>query len=257
MLGPSAWIGFAIVSAIMFDFLSTTVSLRSGGFVAKHVGSAVRGLSSALPMTRRSFSGPIALAAVALTWVVGLWIGWAFVFADALDGFAGPEGSVLTMWDALGFSGSTLSTLGLGVLTPKFAWIHVLTVVSAVSGMIVLTLSVTYVLNVSQIATSSRAIARWLDDLYAMAKELDPSDAARLLLQSDTSLRQSLRLLTEQRTSFPLAGIYEWRGSDRDVIRAAVELQASVRRIRAEASDPVSAVRFATLDAALGELSRS
>ena len=257
MIGPSAWIGFAIVAAVMLDFLSTTLSLRSDGFVAKRVGGVVRFAWGNMPLTQETLSGPLAISAVALTWVVGLWVGWTLVYADVLDGFTGPEGDVLTVWDALGFSGSTLSTLGLGVLTPNLAWIHVLTVVSSVSGMIVLTLSMTYVLNVSQIATASRGMALWLGDIDEMADGRSDDMAARIVLEAGDGLLPQVRQLTEQRFSFPLAGVYEWRGAERDVVRAAVALQTTVHKVRIHAPDEVGALRLQRLERALGDLSRS
>lgn len=263
MPGILSVVGGVIVALTMLDFLATTVSLRREGPMTRLVARVVKGLATSLPDPVASLAGAFALSIVAATWIAGLWLGWTMVFVDAIPQLRGPEGTVVTGIDAAGFAGSLLSTLGLGVLTPTAGSVHVLAVLASISGMVVLTLSVTYVLNVSSIATASRAMALRLDGLREGCETLaDGRDdalaadrmAAEYLLQVDASLAADAHQLAEQRESFRLADLYERRGSDRDVVRASVQIGPRIERAARAVDAEIDTLRLDGLAAALRRL---
>ena len=255
MPGPLTALGLLVVLLVMVDFLVTTVSLQKAGAITRLVARVTQRLVGHAPGPLAAYAGVMALTAVATTWILGLWSGWTMVFADAKGLLRGPEGLAVTGWDAAGFAGSALSTLGLGVLTPREAWLHLLVVVASVSGMVVLTLSVTYVLNVSQIATASRAMARRLDALRDACAEVESQDGSReLLLQIDTQLSADSHRLAESLDSFPLARVYESRGSERDVVRAAAQAGAAITRVRPRTAATPDGLRLRALRDAIGRL---
>ena len=255
MVGPLGAVGLLVVVLVMLDFLATTISLRREGPMTRLVGRAVGGAMRSMPGGVASLAGPVALSLIAAAWIGGLWMGWSLVFIDAIAHLRGPEGTVVGPLDAVGFSGSLLSTLGLGVLTPTAAWVHVATVLASISGMVVLTLSVTYVLNVSQIATASRGMARRLDGLREACEELGGErDQAAFLLQVDTGLVSDAHELAERRESFRLADLYEREGSDGDVVRAAVQIIPRVERAATVTDGPVDRLRLRELASGLDRL---
>lgn len=259
MIGPLSIVGGLIVAFVLFDFLATTVSLRREGPMTRLVGRAVRAIATSFPDKIAALGGAFALSIIAAAWIGGLWLGWTLVFIDSIPQLRGPEGTVVTGVDVTGFSGSLLSTLGLGVLTPTDGRVHVLTVFASVSGMVVLTLSVTYVLNVSQIATASRAMALRLDGLREGCEKLEGEGdadaiAAEYLLQNDTGLAADAHQLAEQRESFRLADLYERRGSERDVVRASVQLGPRIERAARAADGAIETIRLDGLGAALRRL---
>ena len=229
--------------------------------MTRRVARVVKAITTSLSDPIAALGGAFALSIIAAAWIGGLWLGWTLVFMEAIPLLEGPEGTVVTGVDVTGFSGSLLSTLGLGVLTPTDGRVHVLTVFASISGMVVLTLSVTYVLNVSSIATASRAMALRLDGLREGCETLEEEGerdademAAEYLLQIDTGLAADAHELAERREGFRLADLYERRGSKRDVVRASVQLGPRIERAARAADGTIDTIRLEGLGAALRRL---
>lgn len=219
-------VGFVIVLAILFDFLMTTISIRASGPIARYSSTLVSKVLDLAPENGviARYQGPMILILVASLWIVGLWCGWSLVLfggqAELLDKNDVPG----SLEEIISFTGSTISTMGLGVLTPDTAGWHAVTVLSSITGMVVLTLSVTYVLNVTQVATQSRAFCRQLDKLTEAITALSPAEGAAMLLSMDDTLNDSATILRQRRACFPLATYYDRQGTHDDVERAAEEL---------------------------------
>lgn len=219
-------IGLAVVSFILWDFLKTTISIRSSGPVARWSSSAVAHTLDLFPeggLIAR-YQGPIILIVVASLWIVGLWCGWSLVLWGGQSELLDKNDLPGSLGDVISFTGSTISTMGLGVLVPDTAGWHAVTVLSSITGMVVLTLSVTYVLNVTQVATQSRAFCRQLDKLSDALRKLASSEGAALLLSMDDTLNDSATILRQRRACFPLATFYDRDGTLDDVERAAREI---------------------------------
>lgn len=248
-------LGLLVVLAILFDFLMTTISIRSSGPIAKYASAAVARLLDLAPEDGlvAQYQGPVILILVACLWIAGLWFGWSLVFvggqAELLDRNEVPG----SLEDIISFTGSTISTMGLGVLTPKAAGWHAVTVLSSITGMVVLTLSVTYVLNVTQVATQSRAFCRQLDKLTEAVRRLSRHDGAALLLSMDDTLNDSASFLRQSRTCFPLATYYDRRGTRDDVERGARDLTVAMPE-DAPTLGPSERARLAILRENLQEL---
>ena len=250
--------GLLIAAFVLFDFLLTTVSLRRQGPLTELVSTVLGPIVRRLGPTLRAYGGPITLSALAATWITGQWIGWTLVFFGARRHLIGPDQAPeIGFGDTLGFAGSTLSTLGIGVVTPLAPWVHVLVVLASVCGMLVLTLSVTYVINVSEVATSSRSMALQLRDIAEVLEATDGQEGRRTdLVGRAADLRASLHHLADRRDSFPLAQLYEVEGAPRDVARRAGELLAHVRDALRTAPAPPDRVGLELLAGALARLTR-
>lgn len=218
--------GALVVAAIMVDFLLTTVSIRRAGPATKTLGRALAALLGVFPdggLISR-YQGPVILSTVAAFWIAGLWAGWWMVFLSGTDHMTGPNDSPVGVADTVGFAGSAISTMGLGVITPQAPRWHIAAVLASISGMVVLTLSMTFVLNVTQIATQSRALRRQFDRAREGMERLAPSERAELALSSDAVTVDGAERLTQSRQCFPLVIHYDRRGGRDDIGRAAKDL---------------------------------
>ena len=250
--------GLAVALFVLLDFLLTTISLRRQGPLTEIVSTLLGRVIRRLAPAARDYGGPITLSALAAAWITGQWIGWTLVFFGARRHLIGPDQAPeIGLWDTLGFAGSTLSTLGIGVVTPLAPWVHVLVVLASICGMLVLTLSVTYVINVSEVATSSRSAALQLRDITKVLEATEGKDArADDLVGRAADLRASLHHLADRRDSFPLAQLYEVEGAPRDVARRAGELLAHVKAALRTAPAPSDRMGLELLARALGRLTR-
>lgn len=117
-----------------------------------------------------SFGGPAAMAADLLAWVVGLWLGFALIYAPSVHtlryspgGWQGHEGFV----EALYLSGASLTTVGFGDVVAGSDVLRLVTILEAASGFAVITAAIAYVTAVYPRVSLVRAASSWATDLQA------------------------------------------------------------------------------------------
>ena len=168
-------LGLALLLTILVDFVFTTIgaSIRPllAGRVAWGAFSALKavagGTTRALP---HHASGPVAMVSVAATWILGVWLGWTLVFlSDPASVTWASDGRLAGFWGNLGHAGRQVSTLGSGTTDPEGTVWYIVGVLGAISGMIVMTLGVSFILTTTATVTGGRA-------LCGLSEALDPAD---------------------------------------------------------------------------------
>ena len=135
-------------------------------------------------------AGPLSMVVVVLTWVVLVVVGWTLIYWPHLpDGFFISEPLRETsrggLLDALYLSMVTVATLGFGDIVPTREWLRIAVPVQALLGFVLLTATVTWVLQVYPALIRRRALAIRLS-LLARA------DAARVLAEEDVAMTAPL-----------------------------------------------------------------
>ncbi len=159
--------GTGLIAFVLYDFLRTTISLSGLGPASSVVAHTLWRLSRQfepwserqLGLAFRGFIGPTILAAIAAAWIVLHLVGYTLMYAASsslrIDGTDAPA----TLIERIAFAGSALSTLGASIAEPTNGWWDALSMIAAVNGMIVLTLSVSFILNVLQTTAAARVLA--------------------------------------------------------------------------------------------------
>nr|WP_318247914.1 potassium channel family protein [Saliphagus infecundisoli] len=120
-----------------------------------------------------TLSGPIILTISLATWIVLLWSGWAFIFASGENSIIDTMNRNPISWsDWIYFSGYTIFTLGNGDFIPQEGVWQIMTTLATASGMLFITLSVTYVLNVLSAVTQKRSFASGVSGLGEHGTEI-------------------------------------------------------------------------------------
>lgn len=153
--------GLAVLLFAGADFLLTTTGITDRKLPSRWVAAAVwKGLGRILPSANwsRTAIGPLVMASIAVFWIVMVALGWLLVFqasaqAVVLAESKQPAGPFLD----LAYVGKAFSTLGGGMVLPGGPPWAMISVVVGVNGMVVLTLSVSFVLNTTQSVTLGRA----------------------------------------------------------------------------------------------------
>ena len=175
--------GLALLGAILVDFVFTTIGASIRPILAGRVAwGAFSALKAAARGTDRAVvhhaAGPLVMVAVAATWILGIWLGWTLVFlSDPASVTWAASDRVAGFWGTLGHAGRQVSTLGSGTTDPEGTVWYVMGVLGAISGMIVMTLGVSFILTTTASVTGGRA-------LCGLSEALDPADpenAATLL----------------------------------------------------------------------------
>jgi Ion channel len=152
-------LGVFLIFAGILDVFFTVLHYDGFGFLSSRLYhrlyGSVRFLTRLLPRRYRalglSMAAPLMVPATIVVWILLLSWGYAFIYYKGmLDGNFSLSVPSLdpSFWESLYFSGITISTLGLGDVTPTSGLYQVIAVSEALNGFGILTLAITYVLGI-------------------------------------------------------------------------------------------------------------
>jgi ion channel len=142
--------GALVVAVVGWDIALTLLHPAARGPLGDRVNRIAWRVVRATSRSRRtlSYAGPLAIAANMLMWVLGLWLGFALVYA-----------SELSLADAAYKSGEALTTVGFGDIGFTPEWLRYVAVAEAAGGFGAFTAAIAYVLSVYPLVTAIRASA--------------------------------------------------------------------------------------------------
>ena len=169
--------GLGLLVVVMIDFVLTTIgaSVRTilSGAVASGAFAALKGLSrgSTKPLPHHA-SGPVVMICVAAVWILGVWLGWTLVFlSDPTSVSWSATDEIAEFWGVFGHAGRQVSTLGSGSTDPEGTTWYVVGVLGAISGMIVMTLGVSFILTTTATVAGGRALCGLTEALDVADRE--------------------------------------------------------------------------------------
>src|SRR5690606_23492616 len=105
-------------------------------------------------------AGPLILAATLFAWVALIWAGWAFLFAgDPGSLIDTQDGDPVTWTDRVSYVGFAMFTMGSGDFSPRDGGWQVATAFTTASGMLFVTMGVSYVLSILGAVATKRSFA--------------------------------------------------------------------------------------------------
>ncbi|MFC0199006.1 hypothetical protein [Paracoccus rhizosphaerae] len=238
--------GVVIILVVSYDFLRTTVSLSGTGFISRTIGDVLwrLGSSAAAALERRrgvsirGLLGPSILFAIAGTWVLLHLVGYVLIFRSGRSLWHPDTGAPATMVETIAFAGSTLSTLGASTVTVTSGGWDMLSMIVALNGMIVLTLSVSFLLSIVQTTNSARTFA----SRFRFLKSATPDGAAAERIEG---LGPDLLGVVVMLTASPLPRFFVPGDPVMDFPTAIAELCDMARRgTLSPSSEIVSALRL-------------
>lgn len=174
-----------------------------------------------------SLAGPFVVAGTLMMWITLLWAGWAFLFASDDGSLIDPSGAGVTWTGRIYFVAYSMFTMGNGDFSPAEGWWQIATSLTTATGMVVVTLGVTYVLSVVSAVAHKRAFAASVTGLGARSEDFvvtawNGTDFHALDLPLNT-LSSELALLADQHKSFPVLHYFHAaRRTDASAVAVAV-----------------------------------
>ena len=174
-------IGVILLVTTVVDLLWTTLWVEGGaGPLTKRVmrwtWKLIRRIGVRWSRVR-TLAGPVILLIGILMWVTFLWTGWTLVFAGAESALRDTiDGGPISWVERVYFVGYTMFTMGNGDFVPRDGVWQLATAATTASGMLFVTLIITYVLSVLDAVTQKRSFA---------------TDVSGLGLQGETVVRAS------------------------------------------------------------------
>lgn len=192
-----------------------------------------------------------------LSWIVAIWVSWTLVFAS-MDGSVVDTATEQPV--GLGakayFAGYSVLTLGNGDYVPGSTPWQLATLAAAATGLALVTLAVTYILNVVQAGSQRRALATMIwtfgDDVEEVVRRAaaDPQHVNQQLW----SLVEPFAQVREHHVAFPVLHYLHATDRHRALPAQAAKLAGAVDRLRnGPAGEALSPSILDSVDRALRE----
>lgn len=174
-----ATIGGGLVVLTLFDVAWTTTSAGSGaGPMTRRLGDGLWMVALGLHRKRAS-QAPLSVAGVVVVFtVLGAWValvtaGWVLVFSSdegaVREAVTGVPGDLVAR---IYFTGYTVFTLGIGDFRPGDGVWQIATVLAAGTGLVLVTLSITYLVPVVSAVAQRRQLAGYIWSLGSSPQEI-------------------------------------------------------------------------------------
>jgi hypothetical protein len=225
-------LGGVLLTAAIVDLLWTTlwVDGGSGPLSARLTTWLWRGLRRFGSEGSRllGLAGPIILTLTLVMWVGFIWAGWTFLFAGGENALIAARSDVPVTWTGrIYFVAYTMFTMGNGDFYPPTGIWQIATSLTTATGMLFVTMGVSYVLSVLGAVAEKRSFASSVTGLGTRSEELVESswngegfEGLDLPLNSLTS---QLDLLANQHKAYPILHYYHSeRAQDASAMAVAV-----------------------------------
>ena len=155
-------VGVTILVFVLLDFLYTAIGAAPVAPLSQTVARGIwRVFVRFMPDSRAKhrLAGPVVMTGIAFTWIGLVSLGWTLVFqmADKAVIISESEAPAGFARD-FAFVGHLLSTLGGGPLETERPFWLILSVLAGVNGMVILTLSVSFVLSTTTTVSQGRGL---------------------------------------------------------------------------------------------------
>ncbi|MFC6718026.1 potassium channel family protein [Natrialbaceae archaeon GCM10025810] len=234
-------LGVILLAVSIGDLLWTTLWVEGGAgpLTARLMGWTWTLLQrlGALDARVRTLAGPTILVIGLSGWILLLWAGWTFVFASADGALLDTVGTSSHSWsDLIYFTGYTIFTLGIGDLVPRGDVWRLATTLATASGMLFITLTVTYVLSVLGAVTQKRAFASSVSGLGERGDEIvrtswDGEEFTGLDVTLN-GLASQLNTLTENHKAYPILHYFHSARSSRAPATSIAVLDEALTLLR-------------------------
>lgn len=232
-----AILGTLLVLLAIIDFVWTTLWPDGGaGPVTKRVSlllwMGIRWIGRDRSLII-SMAGPIILVATLVTWILLFWTGWTMLFAADPASIIDTNDNNPVSWTERWYvTGYLLFTLGVGDYIMKEGLWQIIAILAAASGLVFITLGVTYILSVLDAVTQKRAFAESVrgigdnvTDLVANTWNGKDFHDIDLLLNSFSS---QLSTLTSLHNAYPILHYYHSSKRDEELSVAVATLDEAL-----------------------------
>ncbi|WP_019509598.1 potassium channel family protein [Pleurocapsa sp. PCC 7319] len=171
-------LGFILLTVVSSDVLTTTLTVKGGGFLTNRFSSWV--WHNATKVHRHNNNhrllagmGLLLILGMAVLWYLLTWTAWSLIFCSYQDAILNASNEEpASTWGRIYFTAYTITTLGRGDYLPQSTIWHLLTGLAAANGFFLVTLSIAYLFPVVSAVTQKRILSVYLASLGGTADEI-------------------------------------------------------------------------------------
>lgn len=210
--------GVILFLAVITDVVKTTLSLHGGGWLTSPFSNAlwkmflkVSGNNGRSPILEHA--GYLILVSIILFWVFAIWGSFVLLLMSEPGSIIKSDTKMpADIWQKIYYAGFTISTLGVGDFESSSNLWRVFTVIYSFSGLVLITMSITYFVPVLSGVTDKRKLGILLgsmgnDPQKIILNNWDGSSFNRLISQL-SDLSDMLIQHTHNHKAFPIVHYY-------------------------------------------------
>jgi hypothetical protein len=234
-------LGVVLLVVVVVDLLWTTLWADGGaGPVASRLSNVLWRALRRMGRSRStvvSLAGPVVLTATLVTWVVLLWAGWTFVFAGVENSLRATSDAIDVTWPGrIYFVAYAMFTMGNGDYIPVGGFWQIAAALTTASGMLLVTLAVSYVLSVLGAVAQKRSFAGTVQGFGETGSAIVRSGwNGRDLHDLDlplSSLAADASSLADKHKTYPILHYYHSQTSENASALAVAALDEALTLIR-------------------------
>ena len=218
-------VGIALVLFVVFDVLKTTLA-RGGGVVSNWFGHIVwlffvhRSEQQGSRSFRVVQGGLFILLMVITAWIALLWTGWTMAFHGSPEAvLKGGTMVPATTPERIYFAGYTHFTLGIGDFVPGNDLARIGTALASLTGLFIITFSITYLVPVLQAAVHRRHVGAVISCIGKTPCDIILTTASNTgdfsaLEQHLTPLMSDFNMLAQRHATYPV--LHYFHGARRE-----------------------------------------
>lgn len=234
-------LGILLLVVVVGDLLWTTLWVEGGAgpLTSRLMSWSWRALRKIAGQNSQvlSLSGSLIFTIGLSMWIALLWGGWTLIFASADRALIDTLNRGPISWtDQLYFTGYTIFTLGNGDFAPRNGVWQIATILATGSGMLFVTLTVTYVLSVLDAVTQKRLFAMGVSGFGTEGTEIvrkawNGEEFRGLELPLDTYVSE-LNTLTSNHKAYPILHYFHTSQAEQASIVAVAVLDEALTLFR-------------------------
>jgi hypothetical protein len=172
------FLGVVLLLVTATDLINTSLSVRGAGFISKRLSISIWKVLLAINKKggRRKVlehGGAVILVSILINWLLLIWISASLLFISCPDSLMNVETNTsTTVINKIFYTGYTLSTLGLGDMEPAGNFWDVLTAILSFTGLILISIAITYLIPVVSSEIIKRKISVSINTLGGSSEEI-------------------------------------------------------------------------------------
>ena len=232
-------LGIVLFISIAIDIIQTTLSMQGGGWLTSRTSHFFwKGIFVISGKNGRSrilgHAGYLLLVSIVFVWVLFLWSSFTFILYAFPGTIVESSTKIAADFpDLIYYAGFSISTLGMGDFVPTKEWAKILTSFYSFTGLILLTMSVTYFIPVLSAVIEQRKLGIRLSILGNSPQEIvlkawNGNNFDSLLNKAD-ELSNSIIKYSQQHRAYPVIHFFHSTEEETTVILQLARLHEALQ----------------------------